>query len=445
MINMHDIRDFGAAAGETQNHTAVIQKTMDTVAEKGGGVVLIPSGLWLTGALQLRSNITLRLSKGAVLRALDNPDAYPHFRHDTWSRMDLFPWRALIFGDSLENVSITGEGTIECGGTYAVFQDKVGDSPDRPYGVHLVNCRGIRIEDVKFRNSAHWMLRCLECANLRIRGVDIFNHCNVNNDGMDIDSCQDVRITDCRVDSSDDGICLKSEGASPCRNVLVSNCIVSSHASAIKLGTGSIGGFQNILVNNCIVRPSRSKEMRHIFNLWKGMTGIDISCVDGGCSENIHFANIAMDGVENPIFVKLGDRRSTVSIPANRRKEEAKPSPEPTAAGSLENLQFRNISASDAGVWPTVITGYEGNCVRRVILRDVDIRCGRLPAPDLLDREPNWDSKLYPCVFCVANGGVLPAYGFVTRHVAELRMENVRVVPASGDPRPFHVSIAPSA
>ncbi len=438
---MHDIRDFGAAAGENQNNTAVIQQAIDAAAEQGGGVVLIPSGLWLTGALRLRSNITLRLSQGAVLRAVENPEAYPYFRHNTWSRLDLFPWRAFIFGDSLENVAIAGEGTIEGGGTYAIFQDKVGDSPDRPYGVHLVNCRGIRIEGVKFRNSAHWMLRCLECEKVRIRGLDIFNHCNLNNDGMDIDSCQDVTVTDCRVDSSDDGICLKSEGASPCRNVLVSNCIVSSHASALKLGTGSNGGFQNILFTNCIVRPSRSQEMHHIFKFWKGMTGIDVACVDGGASAGIHFANIAMEGVENPIFVKLGDRRSTVSIPANRRKEEANPSPEPKAAGSLEDLQFSNISVCDAGMWPTVITGYEGNPVRRVSLRDVDIRGGRLPARDTLGREPNWDSKSYPCVWSVANGGALPAYGFVTRHVVELTLDNVRVVPVPGDPRPFHASI----
>lgn len=418
--------------------TRALQAAIDHTSSEGGGVVCIPPGIWECGSLILRSDITLHLEKNAVLRACGEAGLFPHFHHSTWSRMDLFPWRSFLFGADLENVSIEGEGVIECGGQHAVFQDKIGNSPDRPYGIHLVNCRNVRISGVGLRNSGHWMLRLLECRDVRITGIEIFNHCNANNDGIDIDSCAGVIISDCRVDSSDDGICLKSEGASPCRDVVVSNCLVSSHASALKLGTGSNGGFLNVCFSNCVVRPSRSSEMHHPMGFWKGLSGIDIGGVDGGETSGILFSNIAMEGPANPVIVRLGNRLSRVLIPENRRPEDAKPSPASDGVAGMSGIRIAGLTAREVGPWPTIIAGIEGQPIKDITLRDWNICYSVPPDPARASVPANWDPSIYPCAWSVAGWGEsdLPASQFALRHIDGLLMDNVRVTSAPGDPRP---------
>lgn len=277
--------DFGAVGDGLYDCTGPVQRAFDEAAgDGGGGVVFFPPGVWRCGSLCLRSGITIVLRKGAVLQAAREAEKFPHFTHSVDSRMDLFPWRAFLFGVGLSDLCIRGEGTIECGGESPAFQDGIGDSPDRLYGLFLVDCRNVRLEGLRLRNSAHWMMRLLQCRDVRLQGLDIFNHCNRNNDGMDIDSCDGVLVSDCIIDSSDDALCLKSETTQACRNVLIRNCLLSSHASAIKFGTASIGGFINVVVSDCIIRPSRATTMHHPFDLPNGMTGIDIACVDGGGS-----------------------------------------------------------------------------------------------------------------------------------------------------------------
>lgn len=105
----------------------------------------------------------------------------------------------------------------------------------------FINCEGVRVADLTMRDSAFWMQRYLGCRNVFLRGLDIYNHCNQNNDGIDVDSSRDVVISDCIVDSSDDAICLKSEGAAPAENIVISNCIIATHASGFKLGSGIDG------------------------------------------------------------------------------------------------------------------------------------------------------------------------------------------------------------
>jgi polygalacturonase len=411
--------------------TSILQQAIDA-----GGEVHIPPGIWTCGALVLRSNLTLELAPGTVLRAIEDPAAFPHREHPYPSRMDRFPWRAFLFGCDLDNITLCGQGRIECGGEHAGFTDGVGDSPDRPYGLHLVNCRNVRVQGLSFHNSAHWMMRYFRCENVAIEGVSVFNHANQNNDGMDIDSCRDVQISRCVVDSSDDGICLKSECELPCRDVVVERCRISSHASAIKLGTASIGGFENIVYRDCDIVPSRATTMHHPFQLWNGMTGIDIAGVDGGALRNLRFEDIRMEGVLNPIFVKLGNRDNAGNIPPTRKACDAKPGPllDPSRR-CMDGLVFERIAARAVGPLPSILCGYEGHPIRTVQLRDVEINV--LPPTPSMDptAEPDWNSRGYPCAVCVAGTSDMGAYGFVLRHVEGLHMENVRVTPARSDPR----------
>lgn len=416
------------------DHTLLIQSAIDDPALPE--VVLGP-GFWRSGPLTLRSRLTLRLAKGAILEASGDPSRYPHYSHPVSSRMDAFPRRAFMFGHDLEDVTLCGEGLIDFSGGARGFADGIGDSPDRPYGIHLVACRRVRLEGLRLRNAAYWMARLLRCSDVCIRGVDVFNHCNINNDGIDIDSCDNVLVTNCTIDSSDDGIVIKSESHSPCSHVVISDCIVSSHASAIKLGTASLGGFNHIFIHHCVIRPSRSPVMHHCFGYWLGMTGLDVSCVDGGATTGVHFDNINIEGVANPIFVRLGNRQSTISIPQNRRAEDGAPAlPPPSGAGRIEGLSFTNITAHDVGQIPCIFAGYDGNAIRDLLLRNVQIRISPSATFDP-DVAPVWDSRAYPCARLIAgrNGG-LDAHGAVFRHIRGLMLDSFACTAPPGDPRP---------
>jgi polygalacturonase len=387
--------------------------------------------------LRLRSGLTLRLAPGAILRALPEPSRYPHYTHPIASRMDAYPRRAFLFGYDLEDVTLSGEGLIDFSGDHPAFQDRVGDSPDRPYGLLLVACRRVRLENLRLRNSAYWMIRLLRCRDVRIRDLDVFNHANLNNDGLDIDSCEDVVVSGCHIDSSDDGIVLKSETPHPCRNIIVADCLVASHASAIKLGTASLGGFENVLVHHCIIRPSRATVVHHPFQYVGGMTGLDIVSVDGGPVRDVHFDHIVMEGVANPLFVRLGQRHSTLSVPKNRRREDATATLSPvTGAGRIERLSFTHIHAHDVGPMPGIIAGFENHPLRDLTFRDIRVRLapGRTFDPDV---SPDWNPEAYPCAHLVAGArGGLDAQGFVFRHIEGLTLENVVVEAPPGDPRP---------
>jgi hypothetical protein len=414
------------------DHTVFIQSAIDSA---GLAEVHLGPGLWRSGPLTLRTGLTLRLAKGATLRAIAEPERYPHLTHPVSSRMDAFPRRTFFFGDDLEDLTLCGEGLIDFSGGDPAFADGVGDSPDRPYGLMLVNCRNVRLEGLRLRNSAYWMARLLRCRDVRVTGLDIFNHCNLNNDGIDLDSCEDVLVSGCRIDSSDDGIVIKSETRHQSRNIIVADCFVSSHASAIKLGTASLGGFANILVHHCIIRPSRSPEMHHVFGYWRGMTGLDLASVDGGAARDIHFDHITIEGVANPIFVRLGDRNSVLSVPENRRRENAGPAQASGGPGAIERISFTAIHATEAGPIPSVFAGYEGHPIRDLTLRDIRIEVSETATFDPAV-VPDWNSRGYPCARLVAgeNGG-LDAFGAVFRHVEGLVMENVNFNAPPTDPR----------
>ncbi|MEI6846013.1 MAG: glycosyl hydrolase family 28-related protein, partial [Candidatus Firestonebacteria bacterium] len=257
-----NVKESGAAGDGRVNDTAVLQKAIDECSVSGG-TVFLPSGVYSTGTLFMKSNVTLHIAKGAVLRGRPDLSIFPHIVSKVPSTLEKAPWRAFIYAYEQKNISIVGEGTISPNGEHKIFQDNIGDSPDRPYGIHFVRCKNITVSSIKILNPAFWAQRYRECEDLTIKGISVFAHANFNNDGLDIDGCNRVIVSDCRIDSSDDALCFKSHGNRPCEEVVVANCILSSHASAIKFGTGSVGGFKKISISNCVVKPSEAKHVVH--------------------------------------------------------------------------------------------------------------------------------------------------------------------------------------
>lgn len=428
----------------SENATQPLQAAMNRIGTAGGGCLRLHPGIHPSGTLNLPSGLTLEIMPGAVLRGLEDPGAYQALQSSLISRMDVVPWKAFLHADGQRGIRIQGGGMIDGAGDAACFQDGIDNSPARPYGLHFIDCTDVAVENLSLRNSGFWMQRYFGCENVRLRGLTIWNHGNKNNDGIDIDSSRDVLISDCQIDASDDGICIKSEGERPSANIVVSHCIVATHASALKLGTGSVGGFEAISFANIVLRRSRSTVMKHPLGLWGGLTGLDICTVDGGPLRRVAVHNVTMEGFQCPILLRLGCRLSgNVSrqgYAGGGDEQQGVKAPGSSTGTSIresrvyEDVSISQITARDLGPYPVIVCGYPGAALRRVTLRDITLRHAEAGEPLDLNVPLDWNDRGYPGPGMF--GTRLPAHGIVQRYAEDLVVDNFRSLPAPGDPRP---------
>jgi len=404
---VYNILDYGARPDGKTLCTAAIQKAIDACAAGGGGTVRFPAGTFLSGALRMKSGVTLWLDEDATLLGSRNRQDYYGPRFDAKGREveGSRVFRNLIHGENLHDIAIRGRGTID--GSGAAFRDT---RRKRTKVIYLVNCRNVLVEDVRLRNAGCWMQHYRFCEGLTIRNIDVFNHVAFNNDGLDIDSCRDVTITGCRVDSDDDGIVLKSLSNQPCRNVRIANCTVSSHCNALKMGTESGGGFIDVTITNCkLFSPKHSKR---IYGRQRGLAGIALEIVDGGRLENVTVSDVDIEGVSVPIFLRLGNR-------ARRYGKGAKP-----GVGTFRNVRLRNITARRTSRIGCSITGLPGHPIENVTLTNIRLGFEGGGTRAEASRKIPEREKSYPesTMF-----GTLPAYGFYCRHARGLTFSRLQL------------------
>lgn len=414
----YDVRDFGAKGDGEMVDTKAIQETIEKAAKDGGGNVYFPAGKYISGTLFLRSNINIYLENGAILEGSKDLNDYPVTESKVRSYTDLYTNKSLIYAEGIENISITGKGTIDGNGAsfmvdFIQNDDKIRKEGDfyktRPFIIRMINCKNILLRDIKILNSPMWVQHYLFCEDVNIDGVTVNSQVNHNNDGIDIDGCNRVTISNCKIVSADDAIVIKSTLEKPSKNITVTNCLLSSNCCAFKLGTESNGGFQNISFSNCVIYDTR-------------LSGIALEMVDGASLNNVSVSNINMDNVGCAIFVRLGNRA--------RPFNENMPKP---GMGSLYNVIIQNIQGTNIGKTGCSITGLPSYPVRNITLNNIRLSFKGEGTEDLIKRKIEEFPEKYPEFDMF---GQLPAYGFYCRHVIGLEMEKIDLSYDLADYRP---------
>lgn len=443
-----NIKDYGEINDTNKVCTNIIQKAVDACYKAGGGQVVLPAGLYKSGTIVLKDNVELHFSSGAQLIASKNPDDFINFPPTSYrSQKDEGGWVSLIYADRAQNISLTGSGIIDGrgAGRRGTVKNVAGDNNGRPRNILFISCKKVTVKDITMRNSGLWNQHYLNCEDILVSGIRVWNHCNGNNDGIDIDGCRRFVLSNSIIDSDDDGIVLKSTGTAPCENVLITGCVVSSYANAIKLGTESTGGYRNISISNCIVKPSENRGKRIIKSTPTGITAISLEQVDGGIMDGVKVDNILIQGTECPLYVRLG----------NRRRKHIKDAPEPPLS-IMRNISISNITAYNVGNFGSSITGVPESKIENISIsnisvinkgglkkgsyRSVNDKVDRHDAGGKLFFNQYWksadevveDAEGYPQPTVWGN---LPSYGLFIRHVKELTVNNLRFSSEKSDPR----------
>jgi hypothetical protein len=423
MENSFDVRDYGARGDGVSLDTKAIQKAIDACSADGGGMVFVPSGDYPIGTVVMKDNTNLCLSAGARILGTSN------FR-------DYDP-PSMIYAEDAHNIALTGQGVIDGRGKEVrpravkeVPHNFLDGTYDRYFITSFLRCQHISLSALTMRDSPFFAAYLRECCDIMVEGIKIDNHVNVNNDGLDFDSCQNVFVSNCYISSGDDAIALKTNTPRPCKNIAVTNCMLSSRWAAFRFGPESKGNFEDIVVSNCVIKDTYG-------------CGIKLQMVEGAQMKNIVFSNLVMDNVTGPISMRLGNW--TKGLPQSggfgtRKGNVGRP------IGALQNVLFSNIRAcvaleprtpyfNDAERRSCIsITGLPGHYIEGITLSGIHItfpgggtaeEAARRAVPDMRDT--------YPEYFMF---GVLPAYGLYAHHAKDLKLRNVRFDLASADVRP---------
>ena len=392
-----DVTDYGALGDGMTDNTIAINRAITEVSQQGGGRVVIPAGIWYTGAIEIKSNVDLHTERNALIVFNDNPDVYPIIE-TSFEGLDTRRCTSPIWARGAENIALTGEGVWDGAGDSWRFvrRAKVTDAqwkkllsiPEsyvdgdkwypsresyeghricdsfnnpqglttneeweairhwlRPVMISFIECKNVLVEDVTLRNSPAWMLHPLMCENLIIKGVKIFNPWySQNGDALDVESCYRVLVADCLLDAGDDGVCIKSgkdadgrRRARACSHVVVRNTQVLHGHGGFVVGSEMSGGVNHIYVENCTFTGT---DVGLRFKSTRGRGGV----VEHIYIENINMCDIPTDAVTFNLYYS---GKSVSEDKGGTSEVEAMPVTEETPA--FRHINIKNIKCRNAG------------------------------------------------------------------------------------------------
>jgi polygalacturonase len=442
-----DVRKYGATGDGKTLDTDAVNHAIEAASAAGGGTVVFPAGSYVCFSIHLKSQVHLQLQQGSTLVAADSPrpgeqtgyhggtydaaepntpwEAFQDYGHNHWHN-------SLLWGENIQDFSITGPGLIwgkglsrgsnRNGESFVAEQPGVGNKT-----IALKNCRNVLLRDLSILKGGHFGVLLTGVDNVTVDNLRI----DTDRDGIDIDCCQNVRVSNCTVNSPwDDGICPKSSFAlgyaRPTRNVTIANCWVTGYyelgtvldgtfkkfapdfrvprTGRIKFGTESNGGFINMAVSNCV---------------FEGCQGFALESEDGALLQDVTITNTTMrDLVAGPIFMRLGSRL--------RGPKES------TQVGTIKRVLISNLECYNAGTKvSSILSGIPGYSIEDVKLANIYVETAgggvadATPTPEFENKYPD------PGMF-----GTTPAFGFFLRHVRNIEMSHVEVASAAADARP---------
>jgi len=419
------VEKFGAIADGKTINTKAIQFAIDKCSNSGGGTVLFAKGDYVTGTIELKSNVMLCVAEGAkILGSTDLAD-YPAKVESFKSVMsEIHKYRiSLIYAEKAVNIGICGKGEIYFRGEKEHFPgpETAGEIEGRPFGIRMIECKNVVVKDITLRNAAAWMQSYLYCENLIFDGMKVFNQANYNNDGLDTDGCRNVIVRNCFISSHDDAMCLKGASAKPCENILIENSTFYTACNAFKIGTDTQGDFRNIIARNLIL-GGIPDSLKSFINFHECSTGITLATTDGGNVENILIQDVNISRSRCPVFLCTGSR--------GRRWNETMQHP-----GYLKNIVIKNVTGKENRRQGSLITGIKSSLIENVLMQNMNISMIGGGTVEMANLPVVENEKGYPDAQEFSRTG-LPAYGFYIRNAKNITLENVKITPEFEEQRP---------